>query len=290
MSGKPINFDVTGELVKARGGARSRPMAGWLTTYGQLGPDGKIRETFDRDDQVMEAARKLGAIRWDGYLKKGVWNDTHRPGVIVGLPTSLEFHGGDTPLSKAHRKIGFFTEGHLFDRNDPGSWAGLTDSIGNARTPTDHEFKRADHFWNLANLLKGSPRGIGLSAEGKMALSPCRRRIIQAQIDAAAVCEYPRNPDATLEPLSKGGATGGSKGGATPAFMLGVPDFSACGRCSCPAGSCANLKKAGGEVWIDGLPEPTSREDLILRFAAHHKISQSGAERILHSVENRLTR
>lgn len=183
-------------LRKAAQARRSRPMGGWLATYGKIGPTGGIIPTTDRDDQVFEAARSLGQIDWSAYQKGGRWNDTHNEAILVGIPTSLEFHPETSDLAKSHGKVGFFTTGHLFDRADPGSWEGL------GRRPTGEEFQRADYFWGLANLLKGEPRTLALSAHGLMATAPDdKSRIVFAIIRQAAVCEVPVNPDATLEIL-----------------------------------------------------------------------------------------
>ncbi len=224
-------------LAKSAGASRppARPLGGWLMTYGKIGPDGGIVPTVDRDGHTVEAARQLGHIDWSTYLKGGRWNDTHDEKVIVGTPTTLEFHDGTTALSKAHGKVGFWTTGHLFARNDPASWEGL------GRTPTPHEFDRADHFWDTAHLLKGTPRPIGLSAHGLMALSPCRKRIIFAKVTDAAMCELPVNPDATVEPLELAVRT------ASLAFLRkGMVGADACRTCRCPPGACEGLLRKGG--------------------------------------------
>lgn len=291
---------LSSELRKggAEPGARAytRPMGGWLATFGKLGPDGGIVPTVDRDGQVFEAARELGRIDWSPYLKGGKWNDTHDDKVIVGLPVSLEFHDGTTPLSKSHGKIGFWTTGRLFDRNDPSSWDGL------GRRPTAHEFERADHFWSLAHLLKGLPRPIGLSAHGAYAASPCGKRIVYARVDEAAVCELPKNPDATLEALEKAVRAPDllevlAKGSRVPTAG-GKP----CGRCSCPPGACDGLLRkavtAGGGTVPEDLegvrgrpivgpttPDPdesvkgAQREALIERLQSRFLIDRPTAER-----------
>lgn len=207
-----------------------RAMGGWLMTYGKVGPDGGIVPTVDRDGHTVEAAKELGHIDWSSYMKGGAWNDTHDEGVVVGLPTSLEFHDGTTALSKAHGKVGFWTTGYLLDREDPKTYEGL------GRTPTPNEFARADHFWSLSHLLKGMPRPLGLSAHGLMALSPCRTRIIYAKVDQAAVCELPINPDATLESLAKS-----LDDSPLSVLRKGMVGRAACGRCTCPPGACEGL-------------------------------------------------
>lgn len=198
-------------LVKAVGASRhrpTRPLAGWLAVYGRRGPHGGIVPTQDRDGHVFEAARSLGQIDWSPYLRSGLWNDTHRKWpeghpkagqhkAIVGLPVMLEFHDGTTALSKAHGKLGFWTAGHLFDRADPNSWELYTD-----HKPSPEDLDRADYYWALSDLLKGLPRPLGISCEGKMALDKATRtKILFAIVENAAVCEIPKNADATLEQM-----------------------------------------------------------------------------------------
>ena len=233
----------------------TRQMAGWLTTYGKLAPDGSVIPTRDRDEQTMEAARDLGSIDWSSYIRGGLWNDHHRarlpdgswpasaPGpagveVFVGVPTGLDFHDGTTPLSRAHGKVGFFTTGHLFDRNDPSSWQLYTDHV-----PTMEDLDRADALWEIAQILDGTGASLGLSAHGSAALSDCRRRILSATITQAAVVTGPRNPDSTLD-LVKGGE--GVEVDILAALGRARPmeRVSACGRCSCKE-RCAVLVKGG---------------------------------------------
>jgi hypothetical protein len=204
-------------------------------TYGKIGPDGGVVPTVDRDNQIMEAAAELGRVDWDPYLNNGLWNDTHDEAVILGVPETLEFHDGSTSLSKDHGKVGFWTTGHLFDRADPKSWTDYTDYV-----PSESELDRADHFWQLATLLKGLPRPLGFSAHGSMALSPCRSRIIWCQVRQAAVCELPKNPDATAEPLLKG----------SPLELLrkGMVGRRQCGKCSCPPWACDGLLRKAGKT------------------------------------------
>ncbi len=199
----PLTYGAMHKAVGSSVHVPTRPMGGWLMTYGQIGPAGGIIPTTDREGHIVEAARELGHIDWTEYLEKGLWNDTHLLDkatdckIIVGVPTLLEFHDGTTELAKAHRKVGFFTAGHLFDRNDPASWSAYSDYV-----PNPSELDRSDYFWGLAQMLKGLPRQLGLSADGLMALDPeTKTRIIYAVVKQAAVCEIPQSPDATLEPL-----------------------------------------------------------------------------------------
>lgn len=240
-------FDLLGTiepLAKAsvdRDGYRpSRPLGGWLATYGRIGQNGAVIPVEDRQGHIFEAARTLGMIDFSRYLTKGRWNDTHQgytpdtmhlPKVFVGVPTGLEFHDEHTELAKAHRKVGFWTEGHLFDRNDPRSWTLFTDY-----EPTESDLNRSDYYWNLATMLKGVPRPLGFSAQGKMLLSPCGKRIIWAQINENAVCEVPQNPDATAQPLALAVPISGSMVGASP-----------CDSCRCPPGArCPTVGMAKG--------------------------------------------
>lgn len=228
----------------------TRPLAGWAMTYAQIASDGSLVETNDRDGQVMQAARGLGAVDWSAYIEHGLWNDTHKP-VFVGVPTFLDYCGQRQdgtlhPLAKAHRKVGFYTAGHLFDRADPQSWTryaparphdqnGFDVRDGDPQlTPTDEELDRADHFWHVASLLKGSGRPLGFSAQGTMLMSPCKTRIIAAAVSQEAVCELPVNPDCTAEVTDQRLL----KGAGTPisALMKARRGFTdrPCGRCDCP--------------------------------------------------------
>ena len=207
-----------GTLRKAADGYEPRrALGGWLATYGRIGPSGGVLPTEDREGHVFEAAGAIGRIDFKEYLSKGIWNDTHGP-VNVGVPTLLEHHGSSTELAKAHGKVGWWTEGHLFDRNDPRSWLDFT-----AYVPTARDLDRADHFWRLATLMKGLPRDLGFSAEGRMMLSPCRKRIVWAAVNKMAVCELPQNPDATAIPLRLAVPVTEAMVGAEP-----------CSTCTCP--------------------------------------------------------
>jgi len=212
-----------------------RAMGGWVTTYGTLGPDGGIIPTKDREGHTFEAARQLGLIDWTGYLTKGVgiWTHNHK-GPRVGIPQALEYHDGSTHLSQLHRKVGFWTRGHLFEEGNEASWAAL------GKKPTKKEFEHADQCWELADLEKGS-RGLGFSVEGKMRLSRCKSRILKASVVRAALLEFPHNPDATAEAMAKGLAFDFLRKG-----MLGREE---CGKCSCPADGC--------EVALAGQEKPT---------------------------------
>lgn len=191
-------------LIKGTGAAPPtlRRLAGWITTYGTLGPNGEVIPTRDREGHIFEAAKQLGQIDWSEYLTKGrgVWNYAHTS-IRVGVPELIEFHDGTTELSQAHRKVGFWGTGHLFERGVPESWDGLPE-------PTQEEFDRADYCWGLATDLKKGPRPLGFSAEGRMRMSPCRTRILAAWVAKSAVLEFPHNPDATAEPLIKGRGLG----------------------------------------------------------------------------------
>ena len=265
-------------LVKAAVGTAwtpTRPLGGWLCTYGKLGARGGVVPTVDREGHVFEAAKALGMIDFSEYLAKGKWNDTHNENVIVGLPTLLEYHDGETDLSKAHRKVGWWTEGHLFDRNDPQSW-----ELFGRHTPTSEDLAKADYYWKLATLLKGTPRNLAMSAHGKMILSKCKGRIIWAKVPQAAVCEMPQNADSALEPLTLAVPIDEAMVGAMP-----------CATCTCPPGACRGLLRKANlgaaplspealETASAG-PRPAGDgvERLIRRIMAKYNVSRSAAVR-----------
>lgn len=243
-------FALRGELLPLIKGAPgpqghkpTRAMAGWLMVYALIGPNGGLQPVRDRDGQVMEAASELHRIDWTEYLEKGHWNDTHTER-IVGHSTSLEFHDGSTELAKAHRKVGFFTSGHLFDRADPSSWLLYTD-----HRPSDAELRRADDFWLLATCLKGTPRPLGFSAHGLMALSPCKSRVLYAKCDQSAICELPKNPGSTAEIMELA-----LQDSPLEWMRKGVIDRhdKPCRTCTCPPGAaCLRLAKGamkGGSI------------------------------------------
>lgn len=236
-------------LIKARKPGvwvPTRPMGGWAAVYGQIGDDGQVVPSVDRDEQVFEAAGELGRIDWEPYIKGRGWNDTHTD-LYVGVGTSLEFHDGSTEMSKSHRKVGFWTAGHLFDRNDPKSWE---DWLPQERWPSPQELDRADFYWQLGQLLKGTPRPLGFSAEGGMMLSPCHKRILKARVDRVSICQVPVGPDATVEPMEVMG-------------KAVVSLDAVCGRCACPEGGCqVRLAKAQEAMdTTEPVGEPSDADD-----------------------------
>lgn len=264
-----MGFALRGELmplIKAEPGPRShrpsRPLAGWLMVYALLGANGGLVPVRDRDRQFMEAASELGRIDWSEYLAKGHWNDTHSER-IIGHSSGLEFHDGTTALSKAHGKVGFFTSGHLFDRTDPASWELYTE-----HRPSEFELKRADDFWTLATCLKGTPRPLGFSAHGMMALSPCKSRILYAKCDQAALCELPKNPASTVEIMELA-----LQDSPLEWMRKGMVDRHdrPCGACTCPPGAaCLKMMAKGSTLKSSSLRggedshlEVTTREGLV---------------------------
>ena len=264
-------FDLLGDVQPlAKGGdgyVPRRQLGGWLATYGKIADDGSVVPTRDRQGHIMEAASAIGGIDFSEYLAKGLWNDTHQgypggapgPRIHVGVPRALEFHDATTALAKAHRKVGFWTEGHLFDREDPRSWTLYTDY-----QPTSRDLDRADYFWGLATMLKGMPRPLGFSAQGKMLISPCGNRIIWAQIAQNAVCEMPQNPDSAALPMAL--AVDGER--MIRREMVGAAP---CDSCRCPPGARCKLvstaKASGVQVGTfssrqDLEPGPATRRSL----------------------------
>lgn len=293
-------FDLFGQiqpLAKADNGAAwkpTRPFGGWLATYGRIGPNGGIIPTEDRQGHIFDAARTIGLIDFSDYLTKGVWNDTHigfteetkdQKPIVVGRPTLLEFHDESSPLAKAHQKVGFWTEGHLFDRADPRSWTLFGDY-----TPTEKDLERSDYFWTVAAMLKGLPRSLGFSAQGRMLLSPCGKRIIWAKIDQNAVCETPVNPYATSMPLQlavRDGRSWSHDIRVTPDMVGKSP----CDSCLCPPGArCPTLAKGGQpadtdakvsatELAVEKPDEHDSEEQLVQALVKQYRCSEKAARR-----------
>lgn len=242
-------------MMKASLGQPKRQLAGFATTYAVVDADGNLHESWDRDGQVMEAAKAANMIDWSMYLRGGMWNDTHiaplpngamprvyqgRDPVYVGVPQGLEFCAPGSEMAKAHRKVGWFTWGHLFDRRDPDSWRRHTEHY-----PSPDELDRSDYFWDTADLLKDTGRTLGFSMHGLMATSPCGTRIIWAKSNGLAVCELPSNPASTAEARELLKAQLGERPSLEQALGRAKPDRSPCGRCSCPPGVCGvQLRKA----------------------------------------------
>lgn len=265
-----LPWGLSGELTvaaKAVPGAGqnhvpTRPLQGWATTYATILDDGTLQPVVDREQQVFEAAGRLEAIDWSGYLNGGLWNDTHRaplPGGempdaamgqstrYVGVPTMLEFCGAEHYIGQQQRRVGWFTAGHLWDRDDPSSWELYTDHV-----PTEEELARADEFWRLAQLRAELGTALGFSVHGYMWVSRCKRRILQAQINGLAVCETPANPACPAMPVELAIAAK-----AVPEVVIGSADVAdevrPCGRCSCPAGVCGTiLRKAIDDSVVSG--------------------------------------
>lgn len=188
----------------------TRPLGGWLATSHEIMPDGSLAPVADRSGEVFEASGDTRAVDLQPYIGWGLWNDEHRP-FFVGVPTFLEFCGPDHPIAQEHGKVGLWTEGHLFDGDDPASWerfaAGRPSNIwgdiprpSEALKPTDAELTRATTYWTLAKSIEGLGRGIGFSAHGQSAVR--NGVIVRARITQAAVCRTPMNPHATAQPLA----------------------------------------------------------------------------------------
>lgn len=251
----------------AKGGDQHRPLrplAGWATTWAKLDANDAIVTTRDRHKQTMDAAAEVGKLDWSAYVDHGVWNDTHTS-ALVGVPTYLEWvANAKHPLAKSHRKLGFFTAGHLWDRKDPDSWRLYApprpDADGNVTAggvqlePTEEELRKADRFWDLAMRFMELGRPLGFSVQGKMLLSPCEGRIVRAWVTSNAVCELPVNPDATAEPILAmlKAETSPSVLDVLRPKMIGKPP---CGRCTCPGGVCfvGGLPLAKAGVTTDGI-------------------------------------
>jgi hypothetical protein len=188
----------------------TRPLGGWLATSHEIMADGSLRPVSDREGQVFLASGSVDAVDLAPYIGWGLWNDEHRP-TFVGVPTFLEFCGPDHPLAREHGKVGLWTEGHLFDGDDPASWEqfakgrpadiwGAIPQPSAPLRPTEAELGRASMYWGLAKSIEALGRGIGFSAHGQSKVR--NNTIVGARITQAAVCSIPMNPQATAQPLA----------------------------------------------------------------------------------------
>ena len=236
-------------LIKVTAGVEghtpTRSMAGWATVWAMIGGDGALIPVVDRDNQTMDCAAELAGIDWTVYLQRGrgFWNDTHKGGqpgnrqIKLGIGRTLQFHDAASPFAQEHRKVGWWTEGHLWDRDDSDSWRLYTDY-----QPTALDLERADAFWKVARYLDGSGRPLGFSVDGRMRTSACGRRIIWARVDEIALALGPSNPACTVEPqapLAKAVDMVGEGLSRLPAGLIGAREApAACGACSCGPNAC----------------------------------------------------
>ena len=232
-----------------------RRLGGWATVWALLGADGSVQPVVDRDGQTMDCAAEITGIDWSGYLREGGghWNAYHdhnlpiplrgQPGnrrQKVGISTLLEYHDTESPFAREHRKVGWWTAGHLWDREDPDSWRLYTSYV-----PTAEDLALADHFWTVAQRLGDTDRGLGFSVDGRMRTSPCGKRIIWAGVSEMAIAEVPANPASSVEVLELAKA---AAGGAelrelvlTKAPRLDAGASSPCGACRCGPNACQRV-------------------------------------------------
>jgi hypothetical protein len=248
--------------ASAEGHLPTRPMAGWATVWAQIMPDGRLVPVIDRDDQTMDCAAELAGIDWSSYLARGrgFWNDSHKGGVPgnraikVGIGRILQFHDADSPFAQEHGKVGWWTAGHLWDRDDPASWQLYTDYI-----PTSADLDRADAFWNVSQRLDGLNRPLGFSVDGRMRTSPCGRRIIWARVEEIAVAIGPSNPACTVEPVLAKSIGDDGLAFLRPGLIGRDETPAACGACSCGPNACG-LRRLAKSMAADVAPlAPESR-------------------------------
>lgn len=237
-------------------------MAGWATVWAQIMPDGRLVPVIDRDDQTMDCAAELAGIDWSSYLARGrgFWNDSHKGGIPgnraikVGIGRILQFHDADSPFAQEHGKVGWWTAGHIWDRDDPASWQLYTDYI-----PTSADLGRADAFWNVSQRLDGLNRPLGFSVDGRMRTSPCGRRIIWARVEEIAVAIGPSNPACTVEPVLAKSVGDDGLAFLRPGLIGRDETPAACGACSCGPNACG-LRRLAKSMAADVAPlAPESR-------------------------------
>lgn len=130
----------------------------------------------DRQGEVILAK----GLDFEEFMENGHFNDNHSQSTsaIIGYPEELEYKS-DLVLEDGTATEGYICRGYVVKGT-----------------------KRADDIWELAKALKGSPRKLGFSIEGKVQRRK-NKTIEKAKIRNVAITNCPVNTDATWEVLEK---------------------------------------------------------------------------------------
>lgn len=157
----PFAVDAEGYFFEKAGeGSKKRRVAGVVSN-----------EEEDQDGQVL----LQDGLDFEYFLSKGFFNEHHERSIggIVGYPELVQkFKKGDTlPNGALAKGKCTYAEGHLLE-NDP----------------------RADVIWQKGLALKGTPRSLHFSVEGKVrALSPDQKYVVKAIVRNCAITAHPVN-------------------------------------------------------------------------------------------------
>ena len=124
-------------------------------------------EGLDRQQEVVVAK----GLDFSEFVNFGYFNDNHKQQTtaVLGYPTLAELRDGK-----------WWTEGNLLPDYPP-----------------------SDSVWALAKALRGTPRRLGFSIEGKVLERNGRNRIVRALVRNVAITNSPVNTDCTWGILTK---------------------------------------------------------------------------------------
>lgn len=139
-------------------------------------------ETKDRQKELLLQR----GLDFNEFVNYGWFNDNHSRATadILGYPEEAYFFnkGDKLPNGQTAKAPGHWVEGYLLKGR-----------------------KKADDIWELANSLKGTPRRLGFSVEGKIQKRDALDKSIVAKaiVREVAITKSPVNTDAQMDILAK---------------------------------------------------------------------------------------
>lgn len=139
-------------------------------------------ETSDRQNETLLQR----GLDFSEFVNHGWFNDNHLKdtAAVLGYPDSAKFFkkGETLPDGRPAKASGHWVEGYLLNG-----------------------YQRADEIWNLAKALKGTPRKLGFSVEGKIQQRDSINKSIvsKAVVRNVAITNCPVNTDAQMDILAK---------------------------------------------------------------------------------------